>query len=178
MTRPTLSLFFFQAEDGIRDHCVTGVQTCALPIYLGVPRDERRVAGVVGDELEREALGVAEGQRAVAAPAADAPLPEVERLLARDPEHDPVDLPVPRAAPCRAGILEEGDVGPGRTGLVRVEQVVDGRIVLVDGLLDEPQSERAGVELDVLRRVAGDARDVMDAMELHAVILPARWTLP
>src|SRR5947207_2556857 len=22
----------FQAEDGIRDHCVTGVQTCALPI--------------------------------------------------------------------------------------------------------------------------------------------------
>src|SRR5437588_4948832 len=27
-------LFFFQAEDGIRDHCVTGVQTCALPIWL------------------------------------------------------------------------------------------------------------------------------------------------
>src|SRR5260221_7541467 len=26
--------FFFQAEDGIRDHCVTGVQTCALPIWL------------------------------------------------------------------------------------------------------------------------------------------------
>src|SRR5437588_7768685 len=24
--------FSFQAEDGIRDHCVTGVQTCALPI--------------------------------------------------------------------------------------------------------------------------------------------------
>ena len=26
--------FFFQAEDGIRDHCVTGVQTCALPILF------------------------------------------------------------------------------------------------------------------------------------------------
>ena len=26
--------FFFQAEDGIRDHCVTGVQTCALPICV------------------------------------------------------------------------------------------------------------------------------------------------
>ena len=25
--------FFFQAEDGIRDYDVTGVQTCALPIY-------------------------------------------------------------------------------------------------------------------------------------------------
>src|SRR5690348_18123127 len=27
------SVFFFQAEDGIRDGRVTGVQTCALPIY-------------------------------------------------------------------------------------------------------------------------------------------------
>src|SRR5690606_39521440 len=27
------SFFFFQAEDGIRDFHVTGVQTCALPIY-------------------------------------------------------------------------------------------------------------------------------------------------
>src|SRR2546426_7762870 len=26
--------FFFQAEDGIRDYKVTGVQTCALPIFL------------------------------------------------------------------------------------------------------------------------------------------------
>src|SRR5256884_3142432 len=29
--------FFFQAEDGIRDVAVTGVQTCALPISLKVP---------------------------------------------------------------------------------------------------------------------------------------------
>ena len=27
-----LCFFFFQAEDGIRDRLVTGVQTCALPI--------------------------------------------------------------------------------------------------------------------------------------------------
>src|SRR2546422_5329861 len=27
--------FFFQAEDGIRDVAVTGVQTCALPICVG-----------------------------------------------------------------------------------------------------------------------------------------------
>src|SRR5699024_11612549 len=32
-----LSIFFFQAEDGIRDRNVTGVQTCALPIYRGQP---------------------------------------------------------------------------------------------------------------------------------------------
>src|SRR5579875_1925023 len=28
----SIRIFFFQAEDGIRDHCVTRVQTCALPI--------------------------------------------------------------------------------------------------------------------------------------------------
>src|SRR5256885_9103227 len=31
-----MSFFFFQAEDGIRDYKVTGVQTCALPIF-GAP---------------------------------------------------------------------------------------------------------------------------------------------
>src|SRR6478735_10401597 len=30
----TKFIFFFQAEDGIRDYKVTGVQTCALPIWL------------------------------------------------------------------------------------------------------------------------------------------------
>src|SRR3712207_8313956 len=29
-----LNFFFFQAEDGIRDIGVTGVQTCALPIWM------------------------------------------------------------------------------------------------------------------------------------------------
>ena len=33
-------IFFFQAEDGIRDKLVTGVQTCALPIseLMGIAR--------------------------------------------------------------------------------------------------------------------------------------------
>src|SRR5437667_9228364 len=34
--------FFFQAEDGIRGRDVTGVQTCALPIYV---RPDEGVAG-------------------------------------------------------------------------------------------------------------------------------------
>src|SRR2546427_8619813 len=33
----TVSFFFFQAEDGIRDLTVTGVQTCALPISRPAP---------------------------------------------------------------------------------------------------------------------------------------------
>ena len=36
----TRAMVFFQAEDGIRDHCVTGVQTCALPIYLSMDHEE------------------------------------------------------------------------------------------------------------------------------------------
>ena len=40
--------FFFQAEDGIRDYKVTGVQTCALPICsvaLGAVRAAVKAAG-------------------------------------------------------------------------------------------------------------------------------------
>src|SRR5690606_40512972 len=33
ITFASLCFFFFQAEDGIRDFHVTGVQTCALPIF-------------------------------------------------------------------------------------------------------------------------------------------------
>src|SRR5256885_2505574 len=40
-----LFFFFFQAEDGIRDYKVTGVQTCALPICLHRGRAARRAAG-------------------------------------------------------------------------------------------------------------------------------------
>src|SRR3989440_5206573 len=48
--------FFFQAEDGIRDLIVTGVQTCALPISLGKIQDPDiqeaigEVAGTLADE--------------------------------------------------------------------------------------------------------------------------------
>src|SRR5256885_10786214 len=39
-----ISFFFFQAEDGIRDYKVTGVQTCALPIWrYGHAREGGRV---------------------------------------------------------------------------------------------------------------------------------------
>src|SRR5499433_2640163 len=47
--------FFFQAEDGIRDWSVTGVQTCALPI-CEMP-DDLVVIGVRRDDLEGFAAG-------------------------------------------------------------------------------------------------------------------------
>src|SRR5438445_9324891 len=45
-----LDVFFFQAEDGIRDIAVTGVQTCALPISVDVAVFEREVL-LLGDRL-------------------------------------------------------------------------------------------------------------------------------
>src|SRR5256885_4800126 len=41
--RGARSFFFFQAEDGIRDYKVTGVQTCALPILFRTHADAPRV---------------------------------------------------------------------------------------------------------------------------------------
>src|SRR5699024_11275275 len=43
------TFFFFQAEDGIRDRNVTGVQTCALPIYNGSEFLNHGVVGWAGD---------------------------------------------------------------------------------------------------------------------------------
>src|SRR5687768_18282487 len=42
--RKFIMIFFFQAEDGIRDVAVTGVQTCALPIspFLSADRSASR----------------------------------------------------------------------------------------------------------------------------------------
>src|SRR2546430_4657738 len=60
--------FFFQAEDGIRDLTVTGVQTCALPILHGLVRAPHvdhlhpdsgiaLAAAADGEELTRQCFG-------------------------------------------------------------------------------------------------------------------------
>src|SRR5690606_39649845 len=63
-------LFFFQAEDGIRDFHVTGVQTCALPIWChaahGATVLNRQVALFHVPELAAALLGcVQQSQRGV-----------------------------------------------------------------------------------------------------------------
>src|SRR5256885_6199339 len=44
--------FFFQAEDGIRDYKVTGVQTCALPIFEQTAEQERGRG--IGHEIRQD----------------------------------------------------------------------------------------------------------------------------
>src|SRR5207249_5368486 len=47
-------IFFFQAEDGIRDRNVTGVQTCALPICEGLAGADPIALGHAVEEAEAE----------------------------------------------------------------------------------------------------------------------------
>src|SRR5688500_19984152 len=64
-----LFIFFFQAEDGIRDYKVTGVQTCALPIwlrrrlapgaFLEAGQGNHRAADHVGKVRQRNGRGLA-----------------------------------------------------------------------------------------------------------------------
>src|SRR5699024_11906296 len=59
---PRQLFFFFQAEDGIRERNVTGVQTCALPISVGHPARQQPVA--TQQLAPRAAQALAEGDRA------------------------------------------------------------------------------------------------------------------
>src|SRR5438093_6850726 len=79
LLRPFGVIFFFQAEDGIRDWSVTGVQTCALPIYDGTARPVQRRG--IEDTVFRE-----DGDHEVAAFAA--PAEGHETRLPRRRGHD------------------------------------------------------------------------------------------
>src|SRR5258706_10528010 len=61
-----LCFFFFQAEDGIRDWSVTGVQTCALPISASGERLVRGGGIADRDEAEAPHEGVVAGVPAAA----------------------------------------------------------------------------------------------------------------
>src|SRR5437763_1426441 len=77
--------FFFQAEDGIRDTSVTGVQTCALPISGSTPRHrfpETRQGfgtprGILEAENERTGIMTEFVPNVLAARYASAPLVEL-----------------------------------------------------------------------------------------------------
>src|SRR5206468_8970810 len=86
-------LFFFQAEDGIRDLIVTGVQTCALPIWSR-PTDGRcRLAPI--------------------SPRPSRPQPEVNAVLPADMNHGlpPAPPPLRRAEPIRSSSLPTTKIG-------------------------------------------------------------------
>src|SRR5256885_6345407 len=53
-----VDFFFFQAEDGIRDYKVTGVQTCALPISLLAEVERVSRFGFTTGEFDRQKVNI------------------------------------------------------------------------------------------------------------------------
>src|SRR3989449_8848355 len=80
--------FFFQAEDGIRDVAVTGVQTCALPICAGsvLRRPDRRRDGPLWTRLVyRNTQGGSVARRNAEARCCRRPLTKQPELRAGEP---------------------------------------------------------------------------------------------
>src|SRR5579859_399545 len=121
-----LFFFFFQAEDGIRDLTVTGVQTCALPISLGAGRSiggSARTGGELVDQrrdshhqLRRERLLAGGERRMKGALAATQPLvlrDEQGATSFGQPDADAAAVVDRRGAPDEATPLERVE-DPGR----------------------------------------------------------------
>src|SRR6266508_5233534 len=94
-----LYFFFFQAEDGIRDGHVTGVQTCALPILVADGTDNFRTRYLLNDmcvQMKRTLVSAAllrfDGQLGVFKPHAGPNFPCYRCIF---PEEPPADL-IPR----------------------------------------------------------------------------------
>src|SRR6266850_2703270 len=107
-------IFFFQAEDGIRDYKVTGVQTCALPILWGSTRSTLRPEA-------RRRSGSGTGSRSPSsAIMCSTKTPERGCEAIRTPEKaEPASGAQAPAAPHRGVVLlsgtHQGPVGPDDT---------------------------------------------------------------
>src|SRR5215203_619251 len=129
-----LSFFFFQAEDGIRDIGVTGVQTCALPISgsldlhrdLGLDPPERVLEGEVDVRLE---VGAALGARLLpAGSAAEDAAEEVAQVADVEVEAPGSAWVEPAAAVGRAELVV-------RLPLLGIAEDVVRRLDLLEALL-------------------------------------------
>ena len=141
---------------------------------LGVARAQRRVGHVLDEQFVLEPLRVGEARPSRRRPRARPrarrgarPRTRASRASRRARRRGGRSRRRPAAG--APGYSKNVMSAPGDAVLVGIEEVVDARVVLVDGLRDQPQAEHAGVEVDVARGVAGDRGDVVDAVETHQV---------
>src|SRR5690606_34292325 len=124
---------FFQAEDGIRAFHVTGVQTCALPIYLSKIYNDEWMRENRLLEPERLTAGDMLERKDGAAPPLVAVAPDtlVREALSLVTTHDVSHLPVLRDDAC-VGSIAEGTL---------MARVIEDPAVLdrpVESLMDAP----------------------------------------
>ena len=116
---------------------------------------ERLVGRLDRSQLESYALGIGEARPKTVEFGVDAlvgePVPQNASASSDATRKETLcTIPGPGPPAREARVLEEGDVGAGAALLVRVEEVIDGRVVLVDRLLHQPEAEHAGIEVHVL----------------------------
>src|SRR2546430_7191267 len=135
-------VFFFQAEDGIRDLTVTGVQTCALPIsgrHDHPPVDDRRIEQVVDADRERLQLVRADQDQG-----------EEEVVPGQDEREDP------GRDDARQGQREHHvPDGPAAVSAVHERRLLEFEGDALEERAEEPQAER-----QTERRVREDQRQM------------------
>jgi hypothetical protein len=70
--------------------------------------------------------------------------------------------------------IEKSNVGTGRGLPIGVEQVIGTHIVLIDGLLHKPQTERTGIEAVIVDGARRHGREVVNSFEIHDALPPDR----
>ena len=144
-----------------------------------LPRRRRSRAAVV-DQHQPLALAVLERQRQPAVDLDDiaghaagllqAIAPVAETCFAGDAQAGARNRV--GAAPLRGRReIEEGEVGAGIGLAVGVEQMIGADVVLVDGLLDQPHAEQAGVKRQILARFRRDRGQMVNSGQLHCMFL-------
>src|SRR6266852_6808063 len=157
------TFFFFQAEDGIRDATVTGVQTCALPIFCAAGFMYRPVRYRSPDTLRASiARGLAERRTIGLVGAEMASLPGVaalcQEVAARGGRVSPSSLKADLITPALAGALGAGGnrsvtVAP-EAGSERMRRVINKNLT----------------EAEILRAAEWLVGGGVDALKLYVMV--------
>src|SRR5256884_2075055 len=105
----TWQFFFFQAEDGIRVVAVTGVQTCALPIYARLDDGSRVNVVIPPLAIDGPIMSIRRFGRTPIG---------VDQLLAKHTLTSPLLELLKSAVKARLNIIVSGGTGAGKTTLM------------------------------------------------------------
>src|SRR2546430_2119705 len=167
--------FFFQAEDGIRDLTVTGVQTCALPISLAKSATVREVRDLIIESrhsrlpVYRDQIDNVEGiiyvrdlLPSLATGKADAPIGPFIRQVYLVPETKPVAKLLREMQKAHAYLAMVIDEYGGIAGLVTVEDILEE-------IVGEIEDEDISREEEEIKPSDDGAYEVLGGVEIGKI---------